>query len=149
MRAYTHTDWRACLRPCGVRSAERRGGARRTTAPDWHAVVSGPSATSVVVGGTAPVLAVYDVARGQVVREHDVEAPAALLRRSARLLCCATPTGDVLLRDPATMRVEHKLSAHTGAISDMDVSGNLLVTCGFSARCALGPAPSPTAHTHT
>lgn len=32
------------------------------------------------------------------------------------------------------MRVEHKVDTHSGSLSDMDIHGNLLVTCGFSQR---------------
>ena len=67
-------------------------------------------------------------------QEVPVEGPIVLLKRS-RMLCCASPTGEVVLRDPLTMRAENRVLAHAGAISDMDVSGNLLVTCGFSERC--------------
>ena len=40
----------------------------------------------------------------------------------------------VRLRDPSSLKSEHVLEAHTGTLSDFDVSGNLLVTCGFCSR---------------
>lgn len=40
----------------------------------------------------------------------------------------------VRLRDPVSLQCEHMLEAHTGTLSDFDVSGNLLVTCGFCSR---------------
>lgn len=38
------------------------------------------------------------------------------------------------LRDLRTFAVEHEFDAYSGSLSDFDVHGNLLVTCGFSSR---------------
>jgi hypothetical protein len=40
----------------------------------------------------------------------------------------------VTLYDPNTMKAEHVFDAHSGTLSDFDIHGNLLVTCGFSSR---------------
>ncbi|NWT61540.1 PAN2 protein, partial [Erythrocercus mccallii] len=40
----------------------------------------------------------------------------------------------VSLRDLRTFAAEHEFDAHSGSLSDFDVHGNLLVTCGFSSR---------------
>ena len=40
----------------------------------------------------------------------------------------------VVLHDPQSLEVCHKLEAHSGSLSDFDFNGNLLVTSGFSAR---------------
>ena len=45
--------------------------------------------------------------------------------------------GKVTLRDPNTFKAEHVLDAHSGTLSDFDVHGNLLVTCGFTSRYGL------------
>jgi hypothetical protein len=39
-----------------------------------------------------------------------------------------------MLRDPRSFRVEHAVQAHTGALSDIAVTENLIMTCGFSDR---------------
>ncbi|NXI05928.1 PAN2 protein, partial [Pachycephala philippinensis] len=46
---------------------------------------------------------------------------------------CAVPS-QVSLRDLRTFVVEHEFDAYSGSLSDFDVHGNLLVTCGFSSR---------------
>lgn len=38
------------------------------------------------------------------------------------------------MRDLRTFVVEHEFDAYSGSLSDFDVHGNLLVTCGFSSR---------------
>ncbi|XP_023706705.1 PAN2-PAN3 deadenylation complex catalytic subunit PAN2 isoform X2 [Cryptotermes secundus] len=58
----------------------------------------------------------------------------AILRQHPRFICAGDPTGRIDLRDPNTLQVEHTLEAHSGSLSDFDVHGNLLVTCGFSNR---------------
>lgn len=40
----------------------------------------------------------------------------------------------VSLRDLRTFKVEHEFDAFSGSLSDFDVHGNLLATCGFSSR---------------
>lgn len=46
-------------------------------------------------------------------------------------------TKQVRLRDPSSLKCEQVLEAHTGTLSDFDVSGNLLVTCGFCSRYSI------------
>ncbi|KAG8320098.1 poly(A)-specific ribonuclease [Homalodisca vitripennis] len=61
----------------------------------------------------------------------------AILRQHNRFVCCGDPSGNIELRDPGSLRVEHSWDTHTGSLSDFDIHGNLLVTCGFSNRSGL------------
>ncbi|XP_055936356.1 PAN2-PAN3 deadenylation complex catalytic subunit PAN2-like [Argiope bruennichi] len=58
----------------------------------------------------------------------------AILRKHPRFICSGDINGKVTLHDPNTLSVEHTIDCHTGMLSDFDVHGNQLVTCGFSAR---------------
>ena len=58
----------------------------------------------------------------------------AILRLQNRFICAGDTIGNIKLLDPVTMRVEHNLETHSGSLSDFDIHGNLLVTCGFSQR---------------
>jgi PAB-dependent poly(A)-specific ribonuclease subunit 2 len=56
------------------------------------------------------------------------------IRKGQRLVACAGINGELSLRDPRTLRVEHRIEAHTGGICDIDIKGDLLVSCGWSTR---------------
>ena len=62
-------------------------------------------------------------------------ALGTVIMKRGRMVCCGSSQGMVSFRDPSSLRVEHSFSAHTGTISDLDVSDNYLITCGFSKRC--------------
>ncbi|XP_031353190.1 PAN2-PAN3 deadenylation complex catalytic subunit PAN2 isoform X3 [Photinus pyralis] len=62
------------------------------------------------------------------------ESGCVMLRGHGRFVCAGDPLGRIDLRDPNTLKVEHTLETHSGSLSDFDVQGNLLVTCGFSSR---------------
>lgn len=57
-----------------------------------------------------------------------------MLRYHSRYVCSGNPFGRIDFRDPNSLNIEHSLDTHSGNLSDFDVQGNLLVTCGFSNR---------------
>ncbi len=53
----------------------------------------------------------------------------AILREHSRFICCGDAlAGKIMLRDPQTLKVQHTLDAHSGALSDFDVHGHHLVS---------------------
>lgn len=95
-----------------------------------------PSGVSTVLfGGHHPQLLEYDIETGQCVRLlKETDGGCALMRRSSQYVCCGNPNGQVFLRDPTTLNVVTTFDAHSGCLSDFDIHGNQLVTCGFSTR---------------
>ncbi|CAG8530129.1 26363_t:CDS:10, partial [Racocetra persica] len=126
------------LSPDSIRMTNRRGLVRWTMSNEdtsnlhCMAYTTIPN-SEILAAGKQNNLLVINVARGSVVKKVESANEIVVMRKS-RLVCCGATSGEVILRDPNTFRVEHRIRAHTGTISDIDTSGNLLLTCGFSVR---------------
>ncbi|KAK4294090.1 hypothetical protein Pmani_033259 [Petrolisthes manimaculis] len=89
----------------------------------------------LLMGGHQNTLVEYDLTRGEMTNSHQVgENGCVILRYHPRFVCHGDRTGKIVLHDPRTMRSEHSFQAHTGSLSDFDVLGNYIATCGFSNR---------------
>lgn len=91
------------------------------------------SHTQLLVGGNNDRMFVLDLDRGSLVKEIPVSSGVTCLKRS-RLIVCGSKDGQITLRDSRTYRVEHTLRAHAAGVTDIDVKGDLLVSCGLSTR---------------
>ncbi|XP_066994616.1 PAN2-PAN3 deadenylation complex catalytic subunit PAN2 [Anabrus simplex] len=93
------------------------------------------SPDTLLMGGHQEKIIEFNLTQGQETNVLYVgKNGCAILRQHGRFVCAGDPSGRIDLRDPATLNVEHTLEAHSGSLSDFDVHGNLLVTCGFSNR---------------
>ncbi|XP_077977957.1 PAN2-PAN3 deadenylation complex catalytic subunit PAN2-like [Glandiceps talaboti] len=93
--------------------------------------------TTLILGGHHDTLIEFDLANGKETNKYEIADPGVAVLRMSNyngLICCGDTSGKVTLRDPASLKSEHVLEAHTGTLSDFDVHGNQLVTCGFSNR---------------
>ncbi|XP_018323979.1 PAN2-PAN3 deadenylation complex catalytic subunit PAN2 isoform X2 [Agrilus planipennis] len=93
------------------------------------------SPSRLLMGGHQDKLIDFNISHCKETTLIDVrQSGCALLRSHSRFVCTGDPVGLIDLRDPTTLKVEHTLETHSGSLSDFDVQGNLLVTCGFSNR---------------
>ncbi|KAJ6658133.1 hypothetical protein lerEdw1_001609 [Lerista edwardsae] len=101
---------------------------------DMHSLLLTDPSTLLIGGLTNHVIEI-DLNTVQETQKYTVEVPGVtIMRQSNRFFFCGHTSGKVSLRDLRTFAVEHEFDAYSGSLSDFDVHGNLLVTCGFSSR---------------
>lgn len=57
-----------------------------------------------------------------------------LIRTHPKYYCCGDASGTITLREKSSLKSLHTFNSHSGQLSDFDVRGNYLVTCGCSLR---------------
>lgn len=90
---------------------------------------------TLLMGGMQNHVVQMDLNTVQETQKYAVEVPGVtVMRQSNRFFFCGHTSGKLSLRDLRTFKVEHEFDAYSGSLSDFDVHGNLVVTCGFSSR---------------
>lgn len=129
--ALTTTSLRSQMRrgiPCFTHTSDNM--------TDMHSLMFNGRTGRVVMGGLQEKLIDFDVSSGKEVSvKSDVsDGTCAILRDHSRFIVSGdAPAGRIHLRDPLTLSVAHTLEAHSGVLSDLDVHGHHLVTCGSHA----------------
>nr|XP_025139538.1 PAN2-PAN3 deadenylation complex catalytic subunit PAN2 isoform X13 [Bubalus bubalis] len=101
---------------------------------DMHSLLLTDSST-LLIGGLQNHILEIDLNTVQETQKYAVETPGVtIMRQTNRFFFCGHTSGKVSLRDLRTFKVEHEFDAFSGSLSDFDVHGNLLATCGFSSR---------------
>lgn len=88
----------------------------------------------ILLGGLAQNLIEFDLERKRQVRTTELdskESGCCLIRQHPKFTCCADLEGRITLRNTNNLAVAHTVKTHTGQISDFDVYGNYLITCGY------------------
>ncbi|WFC99358.1 poly(A)-specific ribonuclease [Malassezia yamatoensis] len=111
------------------------------------AMCASPSTTSseIFVGGStneavngnlteSDVLLAIHKNNGKVLRQVAAEAPITHLLKSGRYVCCGTAQGNIQLRDPRTLAIEHQIVAHHGGLIDLQTDGNSIYSIGWTLR---------------
>ena len=128
------------LTPNSLRSQIRRGIPCFTHSSmdmvDMHSLLINSRTGRAVMGGLQDKLIDFDFhSSKQISVLQDIkDGTNAILRDHSRFVVSGdVPNGRVHLRDPLTLKVAHTLDAHSGVLSDIDVHGHHLVTCGSHA----------------
>ncbi|KAM4699078.1 PAN2-PAN3 deadenylation complex catalytic subunit PAN2 [Discoglossus pictus] len=101
---------------------------------DMHSLLFTDSNT-LLMGGMQNHVIQMDMNTVQETQRFSSEVPGiTIMRQSNRFFFFGHTSGKVSLRDLRTFKAEHEFDAYSGSLSDFDVHGNLLVTCGFSSR---------------
>ena len=101
-----------------------------------HSLLINGRTGRAVMGGLQDKLIDFDVTSSkQYAVLNDIpDGTNAILRDHSRFVVSGdVPSGRVHLRDPLTLKVVHTVDAHSGVLSDLDVHGHHLVTCGSHA----------------
>jgi len=107
---------------------------QKATTFSAYGAVNYPSFQRVVLGGTINSLFSVDLKQGQLVDSVDISQGVCVLKPAGRFIASGGINGELALRDPRTLSLEHSFDVHTGSVSDLEVKGDLLVTCGFANR---------------
>ncbi|KAJ8678573.1 hypothetical protein QAD02_014360 [Eretmocerus hayati] len=91
------------------------------------------SPTSLLMGGHQEKIIDFDLTTNSEKKTIDIgENGCAMLRQHNRYICAGNAFGRIEFKDPLSLNTEHTLDTHSGSLSDFDVEGNYLITCGFS-----------------
>lgn len=96
--------------------------------------VSQSAATGGDIDHDNDLIVAVNNSTGAMVRSVPSEAPIVHLRKSGRYICAGTNNGHVQLRDPRSLKVEHKIHAHPGGVIDIQADGNILYSVGWTVR---------------
>lgn len=88
----------------------------------------------IVLGGTKNTLFSVDLRQGQLADAVDISQGVCVLKPAGRFIASGGVNGELALRDPRSLKLEHSFEVHTGSVSDVEVKGDLLVTCGYANR---------------
>lgn len=102
-----------------------------------------PQQQRFLLGGFGDFLFDFDVDRRRILRQISVtseQSDCILIKSTSNqtgptrcgIVCTGSSNGQIILRDVANLKSIHKFHPHSGCLSDFDVNGNLLVSCGFA-----------------
>ncbi|KAF2858667.1 hypothetical protein K470DRAFT_259573 [Piedraia hortae CBS 480.64] len=119
--------------------------ARRNGPAKWHIADStmadlqcmaftAKGTSEIVAAGCQPTMYRIDVVRGVIKEMRPSAVPFILMRRAGQHIYAAAKDGSVHLLDPTTLATVRSWKSYSGAVNDMDVRGDYLLTCGWTQQ---------------
>ncbi|CAI5444895.1 unnamed protein product [Caenorhabditis angaria] len=94
-----------------------------------------PNTSMYIMGGEQSKLLQFDFSKEKEIRTFDMaENDAVLIRYNGANIFTADTSGFVNVRNTKTLETIQRIACHGDHISDFDVQGSKLITCGFSQR---------------
>lgn len=91
------------------------------------------TSTDIIAGGKRSLLKI-DVNKPSIVQHYEHGKELLFVNHLSKMLALGNTSGSVDLFDPTSNELIKSLSGHSGLLSDLDVKGNYIATCGYSAR---------------
>jgi PAB-dependent poly(A)-specific ribonuclease subunit 2 len=86
----------------------------------WANTWFGTNQNRLILGGNVNKLFGFDLATQKITDTVDTHQGCCVIKPSTKLLCVGHTLGQVSLRDPRTLQVEHNFEAHSGTVSDIE-----------------------------
>ncbi|KAF2360218.1 PAB-dependent poly(A)-specific ribonuclease subunit PAN2 [Trinorchestia longiramus] len=98
-----------------------------------------PHNNRVLLGGHQPTVVEFDLETQQetstfTLGSEDNPGDCVIVREHHRFVIHGERQGRIALHDPRSMREEHHFKPHSAALSDFDVQGYFIATCGYTVR---------------
>lgn len=91
------------------------------------------TSNDLIVGGNTSLFLV-DLQKPSVVSDFNHGGDISFINYSSKLLTLGTSSGSLEIFDPVANQSVKTFSGHSGLLSDLDVKGNYVATCGYSVR---------------
>lgn len=98
-----------------------------------HMTLAYSTSNDLIVGGKTSLFLV-DLQKPSIVTDFNHDGDISFINYSSKLLTLGTSSGSLEIFDPVSNQSVKTFSGHSGLLSDMDVKGNYVATCGYSVR---------------
>ncbi|KAL0490821.1 PAB-dependent poly(A)-specific ribonuclease subunit 2, partial [Acrasis kona] len=106
----------------------------------WASGWFGTGQSKLVLGGNIEEVFSFDLATQKIVDAVESQG-SCVIKPGTKYLCVGHTSGQVSLRDPRSLSMEHVFNAHALTINTIDVKGDLMVTCGWEDQDQYGMYP--------
>lgn len=91
------------------------------------------TSNDLILGGSSSLFKL-DLGKPTQLQHFAHDGDLAFINYSSKLLTLGRASGALEIFDPASNQTVKSFAGHNGLLSDLDVKGNFVATCGYSAR---------------